>query len=164
MSEASRTTKIVAASTAAAVALALPVVMFFEGTVNRGYVDPVGIVTACTGSTYDMDGTRLTREDIGKPYTTAECTELLHREMLKHAEALSCITRPVSVYAQAATISFAYNVGVGAACNSRYMKKLNAGDPTACAELSRWTIAKGKELPGLVKRRAAERQLCERQP
>jgi hypothetical protein len=31
----------------------------------------------------------------------------------------------------------------------------------ACAELSRWTYAGGKQLPGLVRRRAAERQLCE---
>jgi lysozyme len=30
----------------------------------------------------------------------------------------------------------------------------------ACNELPRWTLAGGKELPGLVKRRAAERDLC----
>jgi GH24 family phage-related lysozyme (muramidase) len=42
-------------------------------------------------------------------------------------------------------------------------RKANAGDmPGACAELSRWTRAGGNELPGLVKRRAAERELCER--
>ncbi|WP_417283029.1 glycoside hydrolase family protein [Comamonas sp.] len=44
------------------------------------------------------------------------------------------------------------------------MRKANAGDiDGACAELIRWTYAGGKQLPGLVKPRAAERQLCERE-
>ncbi|HHG5564729.1 TPA: glycoside hydrolase family protein [Pseudomonas aeruginosa] len=42
------------------------------------------------------------------------------------------------------------------------MRKLNAGDVRgACAELSRWVYAGGKKLGGLVRRRAAERELCE---
>jgi GH24 family phage-related lysozyme (muramidase) len=30
-----------------------------------------------------------------------------------------------------------------------------------CADLSRWTYSQGRQLKGLVKRRAAERALCE---
>jgi hypothetical protein len=30
----------------------------------------------------------------------------------------------------------------------------------ACQQFSRWTYAGGKQLPGLVKRRAEEKQLC----
>ena len=33
--------------------------------------------------------------------------------------------------------------------------------PAACAELERWVYAKGIKLRGLVKRRAAERAMCE---
>ena len=42
------------------------------------------------------------------------------------------------------------------------VRKANAGNiEGACAELSRWTYASGKQLPGLVKCRSAPRQLCE---
>jgi lysozyme len=58
--------------------------------------------------------------------------------------------------------SWAYNVGSSAACKSTLVKKLKAGDYAgACAELSRWTKFQGRDLPGLVKRRAEERALCE---
>ena len=154
--------KIAAGATAAAVAIATPLVIYFEGSVDRGYLDPVHIVTACVGSTHDTDGTRLTTEDIGKRYTPLECETMLQRDLAEHSAVLACITRPVSNNVKGATLSFAFNVGVTAACNSRYIYKLNTGDPTACAELSRWTISKGREFPGLVKRRAAERALCER--
>lgn len=43
---------------------------------------------------------------------------------------------------------------------STLLKRLNAGGPLAAAnEFSKWTHAGGKELPGLVKRRAAEKAL-----
>lgn len=154
--------KFIAAAGAGVAAIVVPLVVLFEGTIYRGYVDPVGIVTACTGSIYDLDGSRLNQSDIGKPYTKEQCDELLYRELGNHLKVLSCIKRDVNIYVQAATVSFAYNVGDKAVCESRYMRKLNEGDPNACAELSRWTLAKGRELPGLVKRRAAERALCER--
>jgi lysozyme len=69
---------------------------------------------------------------------------------------------PISEEEHAAYLSFAFNVGVNAFCGSTAVRKLNAGDRTgACAELSNWTRSGGKVLPGLVRRRAAERQLCE---
>ena len=43
--------KLMAAIGGAAVALAVPLVQKYEGTVLRSYRDPVGIVTACTGHT-----------------------------------------------------------------------------------------------------------------
>jgi lysozyme len=65
-------------------------------------------------------------------------------------------------HVQAASVSFAYNVGAQAFCGSTMARKLRAGDmPGACAELSRWVYAKGELLPGLVRRRAAERAMCE---
>ena len=59
----------------------------------------------------------------------------------------------------------AFNVGNARFCSSTLARKANAGDMAgACAELSRWTYAGGKPLPGLVKRRATERAICESQP
>lgn len=58
-----------------------------------------------------------------------------------------------------ALCSFVYNVGCGAFSKSTLLRKLNAGDPTASDEFGRWVKAGGKTLPGLVRRRALERDL-----
>lgn len=146
--------KLAAKIGAGAVALAVPVVIYFEGEVLHGYRDPVGIVTACVGHTETAKM---------RKYTKAECEELLYRDLLKHADALDCINHPMTDAQKAAFLSFAFNVGKSKFCSSTLVRKANAGDMRgACAELSRWTMAGGKELPGLVKRRAAERELCER--
>jgi lysozyme len=58
-------------------------------------------------------------------------------------------------------VSWAYNVGTGAACKSTLVAKLKAGDyPGACRELLRWDKFKGQALPGLTKRRQGEFQQC----
>jgi lysozyme len=61
-----------------------------------------------------------------------------------------------------AVISWAFNIGSGAACKSTLVRKLKAEDYAgACAELDRWVYFQGRVLPGLIKRRAEERALCE---
>ncbi len=74
-----------------------------------------------------------------------------------------CVTSPLYQHEFAAMVSFAYNVGVSAFCSSTMVKKINAEDYAGgCAELSRWIYGPGKkELPGLIKRRAEERAICE---
>ncbi len=134
------------------IALAAPVVMHFEGLVTRPYVDPVGIPTVCYGETHVQM----------RAYTPDECKAMLLESMAEHgAQIAPCLPADLPDHKKAAALSFAYNVGAGAFCGSTFAKKLKAGDPSACAELSRWTYAGGKELPGLVKRRATERALCE---
>ena len=69
-----------------------------------------------------------------------------------------------------AYVSFAYNVGPRAFCQSTLVKKLNTQDyPGACQELLRWRFFQGKDcaLPtnarlcgGLVTRREAEYRQC----
>lgn len=147
--------KLIAIVGAGAAALAVPHVQHFEGTVFSTYRDPVGIITACTGHT----GPEL---KMGKTYTREQCEEMLYKDLAKHADALSCVRTPLTDGQRAAFLSFAFNVGNDAFCLSTLVRKANAGDINgACAELSRWTYASGKELPGLVRRRAAERKLCE---
>ena len=59
-----------------------------------------------------------------------------------------------------AMISFTFNLGPGNLRSSTLLKKLNAGDRAGAAdEFLKWTKAGGKTLPGLVKRREAERAL-----
>ena len=148
--------KLVAKIGAGATALAVPLVMLYEGTVLQSYRDPIGIITACVGHT----GPELR---MGQRYTRQQCEDMLYGDLLKHAQALDCIKHPLTDGQKAAFVSFAFNVGNKAFCDSTLARKANAGDMAgACAELSRWTRAGGRELPGLVKRRAAERELCER--
>ena len=147
--------KLIAKIGAATAALVVSTVAIYEGTVLRTYRDPIGIVSACTGHT----GPELR---MGQTFTKEQCTEMLYVDLLKHAQALECVKRPMNDGQKAAFLSFAFNVGNGAFCSSTLVHKANAGDmPGACAELSRWTYAGGKQLPGLIKRRVAERKLCE---
>lgn len=140
---------------AAAAALVVSTVAVYEGTVLRTYRDPIGIITACTGHT----GPELV---MGQTFTREQCEDMLYKDLAKHAAALDCIKHPMTDGQKAAFLSFAFNVGQRNFCSSTLARKANAGDMAgACAELSRWTYAGGKQLPGLVKRRAAERQLCE---
>ena len=60
-----------------------------------------------------------------------------------------------------AVVSWAYNVGTGAACKSTLVKKLQAYEyEAACNELRKWVNFQGKPLPGLVKRRNEEADKC----
>ena len=140
---------------AAAAAGLLALVPKFEGTKLTTYRDPIGVLTYCTGATEDAAW--------GKTYSPAECREQLDRDLAHHAEGLmACIKAPMTAGQKVAFVDLAYNVGVGAVCNSTLARKANAGDMAgACAELSKWTRAGGQVLPGLVRRRQAERDLCE---
>lgn len=147
--------KLTAKIGAGAVALAIPLVVHFEGYVPWVHRDPIGRLAAC----YGHDDQTMTP---GKRFTAAECQAMLDEDLLKHAQALDCIKRPMTDGQKAAFLSFAFNVGNKAFCDSTLARKANAGDMSgACAELSRWTYAGGKQLPGLVRRRATERAVCE---
>lgn len=145
----------VAAVSGAVLALATPVVVHFEGEIRHGYRDPIGIVTACVGHTKTAQ--------LGRAYTHEECLALLERDLVEHdAGLLACVKVGMPPEVHAALLSWAFNVGVANACGSTLVRKLNAGDRMgACAELSKWVLADGKPLPGLARRRVAERALCE---
>lgn len=58
--------------------------------------------------------------------------------------------------------SWTFNVGIGAACNSTLVRKINEGaEPEEwCRELLKWNRAGGKVIPGLARRRQAEYREC----
>ncbi len=59
-----------------------------------------------------------------------------------------------------ALCSFIYNIGCPAFAGSTLLKLLNAGDTEGAKDqFPRWSRQNGKELQGLVKRRAAEQSL-----
>lgn len=148
---------------AACCAILFVTVPAHEGTVLKGYVDPVGIPTKCMGDTNNVE--------VNKLYTEAECKESLETQLIAHAEPVLKCTPGLKgkTYQLAAAVSFAYNIGAMAYCNSSTAKRFNSGDfKGACKAINesdsgkkQWVTAKGRELPGLVKRRADERKLCE---
>lgn len=139
---------------AAGLALAVPLIVYFEGTKTAAYLDPVAIPTICRGHT---GGVKL-----GQTATMDECDDMTVKDLLKANQAInSCILVPLNEHQRSAFASFAFNAGGGAFCGSTMARKINAGDYTgACNELPRWIYAQGTVLPGLVKRRAAEQSLC----
>lgn len=127
-----------------------------EGVIPQTYRDPVGIITACAGHT----GPEL---KMGQVFTAAECSEMLADDLVKHARGVQdCIKVPMSDGELAAYTSLTFNIGIRAFCGSTAARRLNAGDHAgACAAIEMWNQAGGKVLPGLVRRRAEERRLCE---
>ena len=122
-----------------------------DGTA-KPYLDAAGIPTICYGQTGPTatSGARMTPQD---------CKALLEREIAKKylPGVLACVDRPLTLPQAVALTSFAYNVGVRAACYSTLVRYHNAGDcPRAAAQFARWTRAGGRILPGLVTRREDE--------
>lgn len=59
-----------------------------------------------------------------------------------------------------ALVCFAYNVGVDALAQSTLLRDINAGDFDAAAnEFLRWDKVRGAMVPGLLRRRLAEKAL-----
>ena len=128
----------------------------FEGLRQVAYRDasPAEIWTVCYGETKGI--TKDSR------YTPEQCKEMLGERIEEFGRGVDgCVKVELTPERKAALVSFAYNAGVGAFCKSTLVRKLNAGDTAgACNELSKWVKAGGITLPGLVKRREQERQLC----
>lgn len=138
---------------AGSMAMAVSVVGYFEGRQLVGYVDPVGIPTVCYGHTATAV--------VGQARSAAECEALLQQDLGIALVAVDRHLPDLPPATRAALGSFVYNVGAGAFQSSTLLRKAKAGDLVgACNELSRWVYAGGRVLPGLVRRREAERELC----
>jgi lysozyme len=141
---------------AAAAAALMALVPANEGTIYKTYKDLGGVLTYCTGATENAMW--------GKTYTPAECAEQLDRDLERHAAGIAkCIPMDrLTAGQKVAFVDTAYNIGVGAFCGSSMARKTNAGDMAgACAALSLWTKVNGRDVAGLVRRRATARAFCE---
>jgi lysozyme len=127
-----------------------------EGEIHHTYLDPVGISTACFGHTgRDVK--------LGMVFSRDQCLMLLATDLEKFNKALGKLAPALTEGEHIAYLSFIYNVGTKAFSTSTLRKKfLNGERAAACDELLRWVYAKGRRLPGLVKRRSNERRFCMR--
>lgn len=148
--------KVIGWTLAGSIALATPIVTYYEGYESKVYLDPVGIPTVCYGHVVDPD------TPIDTLFTKDACDDLLKKDLEIAAIGVSrCVKGFIPDHTKAAFISFTYNVGVGNFCKSTARRLLEMQKfVEACHELPKWVYAKGQKLPGLVKRRQAEMKLC----
>ncbi|KAL6850985.1 hypothetical protein ACO1O0_008111 [Amphichorda felina] len=132
----------------------------FEGFSPDIYNDPSGYPTVGYG--HLCVETNCAEVPYSIPLSEADGRKLLASDM---AVAQNCITKQTaeSVVLNAnqygALVSWAFNVGCGNSASSSLIARLNAGEApntVASEELPKWKYSGGVELPGLVRRRAAE--------
>jgi GH24 family phage-related lysozyme (muramidase) len=140
-------------------AIAQPFVANFEGFRADAYLCPAGVWTVGYGAT-NVDGKAVKR---GDKITQQAAARLLGDDLKRFYDGLVRVIPAVKGYApnqQAALVSWAFNVGLGAVEESTLKRRLQAGENplTAVAqELPRWNKGAGSQvLEGLVRRRAAE--------
>lgn len=126
----------------------------FEGLRLDAYQDVAGVWTIGYGHT----GPEVRA---GQKITELEAESLLRQDV---AGAVGCVNRSVTTpLAQNqfdALVDFCFNVGCRNFTQSTLLKKLNAGDSAGAAEqFLMWVHAGGKRVPGLVRRREAERTM-----
>lgn len=150
--------KVGAAGFAASFLLTAAFIAPHEGLRLKAYPDATGIPTICYGATQIL-GREVKLGDVATPQ---DCEAHLERDVRAALAAVDRLVKvPLPETRRLALGSFVYNVGEGRFAKSTLLKKLNRGDTIgACHELTRYIYAGGEKLPGLVKRRAAERDMC----
>jgi lysozyme len=140
-----------------------------EGTVDRVYLDPVGVKTGWKGHT----GPDIDVLPVGTKIAKAQGEKWFNEDV---AEAEQIVNTHVKVELTQlqfdALCSFVLNVGPGRKGHKDGFVTLKNGRPStmltkinlrdfdgAAAEFPKWASAKGRKLPGLVRRRAEEQAM-----
>lgn len=147
--------------TAVAVAAAILIAMPAEGLRQFAYYDPPGILSVCYGSTTDVKS--------GRRYSLEECRDRLNQDMRQAVATVERCAPGAPLNVLTAFADAVYNIGPKIVCDVRQSKAaryLQASQwMAACRELTKWDKAKVAgvmvPLPGLTKRRAVERSVCE---
>ncbi len=102
------------------------------------------------------------RLPVGKRITKDQALDWLAEDTQEATQAVQqCVRVPLTQAEMDSYISFAYNVGGKAFCNSTLVKKLNqANYDEACNELKRWVYSGGQKIKGLEARRKMEYLTC----
>lgn len=131
----------------------LRLIKSFEGLRLKAYQDSVGVWTIGYGTTSSVQP--------GMVITQAQAEEFLRRDLRRFEQAVNDLVKvPLTTDQFAALVSFTYNVGEGALESSTLLRLLNQKDYQGAADqFLRWDKAGGQSLPGLTRRRRAERAL-----
>ena len=134
----------------------IDLVKSFEGFRPHAYLCPAGVWTIGYGTTEYVE--------LGDTVTEEQACDLLRQDVQEAADAVDDLVDVELTQQQYdALCSFIYNVGREAFRNSTLLKMLNQGRAIKdiAPQFDRWIRAGGNVLPGLVKRRAAERKMFE---
>ncbi len=131
-----------------------------EGLVHP-YICPAGYATQGYGTVYRPGGQAVRLED---PAITKETAEIWLMSELERVYMRGVLIASPGLAAHPAALgaitSFAYNLGVARYRASTLRRRIDQGDwDQARVEIMKWVRAGGKVLPGLVRRRQAERDL-----
>lgn len=129
-------------------------IKFFEGLRLRAYEDGPG--NWAVG--YGQNGENI---DASTTITKEQAEALLQAHLDKLSDQVDeLVTVELEQHQFDALVSLAYNIGIGAFRRSTLLRKLNEGDFKGAAnQFTRWVYANGQRLPGLKRRRIAERDL-----
>ncbi|USA54565.1 lysozyme [Acinetobacter sp. C32I] len=133
-------------------------IISFEDLVLTAYDDGVGVWTIGYGTTVYPNGIRVKR---GDTCTKAQAMSFFQHDLRRFEAAVNQVVKVTINQNQFdALVSLTYNIGEQAFKDSTLLKKLNAGDFMGAAEQFKvWNKGGGKVMKGLVRRRAAEREL-----
>ena len=131
----------------------------FEGFSDKVYIPIKGDVPTAG---YGHTGPDVDRLPVGTYITKEQALQWLAEDTQEAQDAIqACVKVPLSQQEFDAYVSFTFNVGGSAFCNSTLVKKLNAEDYYgACRELHRWVYAQGRVVKGLEARRKMENLMC----
>lgn len=130
----------------------------FEGERLTAYRCPAGVWTIGVGHTSAAGEPQVVE---GMTITANESSSILYRDLAAFELGVERLVRvPLKSNQFDVLVSFSFNCGLDALKRSTLLKKLNSGDYGAVpSELMKWTMAGGKEVPGLVRRRRAEAKM-----
>lgn len=135
----------------------------FEGYVGHVYNDGTGVMTVGYGHTENVpgNGVWLPHQKHRGFLTEAEASELLRRDLNQHyAPYVANLGLKMDDNQFTGWVSFVYNVGPGGIQGGTVGRLLRQGNQHAAANaILGWVHAGGNVLPGLVRRREAERRL-----
>jgi len=127
----------------------------FEGCKLEAYPDP-----ATGGAPWTVGYGCTLGVKPGDKITQDMAELMLLRDLKRFEVGVSNIVKAhVSQNQYDALVSLAFNIGLGNLSSSTLVRMINAGSADAAADqFLRWTRAGGKIMPGLTRRRVAERQ------
>ena len=127
----------------------------FEGFSATAYQCPAGVWTVGYGTTENVEA--------GDTVTPEEAESLLAGDLMAASKAIDeLVDVPLTQNQYDALTSFVYNVGREALRKSTLLRLLNGKNFAGAAkQFQRWNKGGGQVLPGLIRRREAERELFE---
>lgn len=138
----------------------LELIKQFEGFCAEPYLCPAGVATIGYGSICYADGAAVTMKDA--PISEADAEALLMVTLnTKYAAAVNRhVTAEINQNQFDALVDFCYNAGARSLQNSMLLRYVNNGNfDRAANEFGKWIYGGGRVLPGLVRRREAEKAL-----